>query len=405
MIQVAVDSVRKGMRLGVGVRDASGHLLLGPGVILNEEYIARLKVRGYGAVWIEDQDTGDIPYEENLSEATRIAATAAIKETFVMTAKDAQVLQSQSVSEIRATLKSPRFQKIFQYHPVIEQLMSNVGHVVDEVLDRDILTGLNSIRSHDEYTYHHCLDMSVTSIMIGRHLGLSKEQLRKLAIGSILHDIGKIFVDDAILNKQGPLTPEEFKRMKDHSVLGYILLKDNLRLGILPPHIAYQHHERQDGTGYPRGLKGLNRISRGREMYAPGRLTLMGEIAAIADFHDACCSDRRYRKGFPPDRVWQMIRERAGTHFNREIVEVFLSTLPIFPVGVQVIVISGRYKGYKGVVAHVDRDHLDRPLVRLLYDLRGKRIEPIELDLKKDDAEVRGIVREGAREPGNGSHD
>ena len=405
MIQIAVDVLRKGMRVGVGVRDASGHLLLGPGVILNEEYIARLKTRGYAAVWIEDQDTADVPYEENLSEATRIATTAAIKETFVMTAKEAQVLKSQSVSEIRATLKSPRFQKIFQYHPLIEQLMGNVDHVVTEVMDRDILTGLNSIRSHDEYTYHHCLDMSVTSIMIGRHLGFSKEQLTKLAVGSILHDIGKIFVDDAILNKQGPLTPEEFKRMKDHSVLGYILLKDNLRLGILPPHIAYQHHERQDGTGYPRGLKGSNQISRGREMYAPGRLTLMGEIAAIADFHDACCSDRQYRKGFPPDRVWQMIRERAGTHFNREIVEVFLSTLPIFPIGVQVIVTTGRYKGYKGVVAHVDRDHLDRPLVRLLHDLRGKRIDPIELDLKKDEAQVRGIVRQGAREPDNDSHD
>jgi HD-GYP domain-containing protein (c-di-GMP phosphodiesterase class II) len=315
------------------------------------------------------------------------------------------VLKSHSVTEIRATLKSQRFQKIFQQNPLIEQLMGNVDQVVGEVLERDILTGLNSIRSHDEYTYHHCLDMSVTAIMIGRHLGFSKEQLKKLAIGSILHDIGKIFVDDAILNKQGSLTSEEFQRMKDHSVLGYIILKDHLRLGILPPHIAYQHHERQDGTGYPRGLKGTNKISRGREMYAPGRMTIMGEIGAIADFHDACCSDRQYRKGFPPDKVWQMIRERAGTHFNREMVEVFLQTLPVFPVGVQVMVTSGRYKGYKGVVSEVDRTELDRPVVRVLYDKSGKRVDPFEIDLKKDESQIRGIVREGARAPDDDGHD
>ena len=405
MIQLPMDDEREGMRLGVAVRDTDGRVLLGPGVVLNPTYIVQLRQRGFWAVWIEDNDTQDIPYEENLSEATRLAATTAVRETFVMTSREAQALRSASIREIEATLKNQRFQKIFQHNPIIETLMEQVDRVVEEVMGREILTGLNSIRTHDAYTFHHCLDMSVTGIMIGRQLGLTADRLKKLAVGSILHDIGKIFVDDAILNKQGPLDPQEFKRMKDHTVLGYILIKDNLRLGILPPHIAYQHHERQDGSGYPRGLAGSNKIARGRE-YAPGRITLMGEIAAIADFYDACISDRPYRKGFPPDQVWQMIRERAGTHFNREIVEVFLACQPVFPLGVQVVMTAGRHKGYKGVVARVDRHALDRPVVRLLTDPSGKRIEPLEIDLEKDEeAQVRGIVRPGAIIPDGEGHD
>jgi HD-GYP domain-containing protein (c-di-GMP phosphodiesterase class II) len=405
MIQLSLDDVREGMRLGIAVRDPDGRILLGPGVVLNLTYISQLRQRGFWAVWIEDSDTQDIPYEENLSEATRVAATTAIRETFAMTTHEARELKSASIKEIRAMLKNPGFQKIFQRHPVIEALMGQVDRVVEEIMGRELLTGLNSIRSHDTYTYHHCLDMSVTGIMIGRQLGLTSDRLKGLAVGSILHDIGKIFVDDGILNKGGPLTPQEFKRMKDHTVLGYILLKDNLRLGILPPHVAYQHHERQDGSGYPRGLTGANKILRGRE-YTPGRITLMGEIAAIADFYDACISDRPYRKGFPPDQVWQMIRERAGTHFNREIVEVFLTTQPVFPLGIQVVVTEGRHKGYKGVVARMDRHALERPVVRLLTDPSGERIEPFEIDIAKDgEIQIRGIVRHGAMAPDSEGRD
>jgi HD-GYP domain-containing protein (c-di-GMP phosphodiesterase class II) len=396
VIQVAVIDLKPGMRLGTGVRDAEGRLLLGPGVALNWEYIGRLRDRGFPAVWVEDENTTDILPEENLTEVTRVRAMGAIREAFAMTSEVGGALKTESAEEIRKTLRSERFKKILQEHPAVERLFAEVDKVVNEVLHRDVLTGLNSIRSRDAYTYHHCLDMTVTAIMIAQRLDFSRDRLQKLAVGCILHDIGKIFVDDEVLNKQGPLTPEEFKRMKDHTVLGYILLKENLRLGVLPPHIAFQHHERQDGTGYPRGLKGSNRIPPpGRMVYAPGKITLMGEIAAIADFHDACCSDRPYRRGFPPDRVWNMIRERAGTHFNKEIVDVFLSVLPVYPVGVQVIVTDGPHQGYRGVVTKVDPTALDLPVVRLLYDSRGRRIDPFEVDLRRDDATgIRCMVRE-----------
>jgi HD-GYP domain-containing protein (c-di-GMP phosphodiesterase class II) len=399
MLLVSVDDLRPGMRLGRGIWTADNQLLLGPGVILKEEFIRQIVVRGYTSVWIEDEDTKDVPYQEDLSEATRLAAVSSMIEVFKVVSPITHALRQESLSEVKKSLRSERLCEVIGTHPAIQQLIESIERVVEEILQLDVLSGLQSIRTHDTYTYHHCLDMAVGAMMIGKRLYFSREQMRNLATGCVLHDIGKIFVDDTILNKPGMLDPEEFKRMKDHTVLGYLLLKDTLRIGILPAHIAYQHHERQDGTGYPRGLRGTNAIRSRRDRYASGRITLMGEIAAIADFYDACCSDRPYRKGFPPDRVWQMIRERAGTHFNREIAEVFLSSIPVYPVGISVVVTEGPYRGYRGVVAHVNPTALGQPVVRLLLDPKGKRVEPFEIDLKKDEAQVRGIVREGAEEP------
>jgi HD-GYP domain-containing protein (c-di-GMP phosphodiesterase class II) len=394
MILMALDDVRPGMALGIGIRNRQGIPLLGPGVELTPEAIRRLRELGIWAVWIDDEDTRDIPYEDSLSDATRLATTIAIQETFALTARETAALRSASVSELREALNARRFQHLLDDHPILERLSGHVDQLVSEVLDRPILTGLASIRTRDTYTFHHCLDVTVTATMIGRLLHYDRETLKKLATGCILHDIGKIFLDDVLLTKPGPYSADDARRMRDHTVLGYLFLRDNLRLGLVPAHIAYQHHEWQDGTGYPRGLTGTNRVARGAEIHVPGRMMPMAEIAAIADFHDACSSDRPHRRPYPPDQVWRMIRDGAGRQFNREIAEQFLQALPPFPVTTQVVVTSGAWQGFTGVVARLNREALDRPIVRLLADAAQERIEPVELDLLKDETvRIRGAVR------------
>src|SRR5262249_5904777 len=259
-------------------------------------------------------------------------------------------------------LESRRFQSVLEAAGVAEQIEGQVDAVVAEVLDGAVMTGLTSMRTHDSYTYQHCLDVAVTAAMIGPQLGYDPETLRKLTAGCILHDIGQIFVDPSILHKLSRLTPAEFARVKDHAVLGYLFARDNLRLGLLAAHIAYQHHERQDGGGYPRGLLGTNRLVRGAEIHLPGRISPLGEIAAIADFPDACSSDRPDPPRLPPDRVWRMVREAAGAHLNREIAEVFLTALPPFPLGTSVEVTAGAYAGHRGVVARLNADAQHRPV-------------------------------------------
>jgi HD-GYP domain-containing protein (c-di-GMP phosphodiesterase class II) len=392
MILMSLDDVRVGMVLGVGLRNRKGHTLLGPGQILSPEYIGRLKELGYCAVWIDDEDTRDIPYEDTLSEATRLATTSAIQDTFTLTLRETEKLKTASVAEVKGTLEDRRFQQAFQDNAIVTRLTDNIDSVVGEVLDHAVCTGLGSLRTHSTYLYHHSLDSAVTATMIGRLLGYDKKTLNQLATGCILHDIGSIFVDSEVLDKPGALSDEEFKRVKDHTILGYLFIRDSLRVGLIAAHVAYQHHERQDGAGYPRGLTGSNKIVKGAEMHLPGRITPLGELAAIADFHDACSSDRPHRPRMPADVVWETLRSVAGAHLNREMVDLFLTVLPPYPLGTMVQVISGTYQEHRGVVAKVHTEAMHRPVIRVLETPNGERIAPVDLDLRKDDAAIRGLA-------------
>ena len=186
---------------------------------------------GCSALWVDDEDTRDITYEQILTDTTRMAASIEIQNTFAMAAREAPSLRAASAQEIRSAVEGRRTQQRFDGDPIATRLLSHVDAVVGEVLDRPVLTGLSSIRSHDSYTFDHSLDVMTTSTVIGRLLGYDRQTLRKLAVGSMLHDIGKIFVDDAILNKVGPVTEEESQRLRDHCVLGYLFVRDSLRLG------------------------------------------------------------------------------------------------------------------------------------------------------------------------------
>lgn len=389
---MGLEDVRPGMVLGVGLRNRKGHTLLGPGQILTPEYLGRLQELGYCALWIDDEDTRDITHEDSLSEATRLATTATIQDTFTMTLRETQKLRSASVKEVRGTLEDRKFQQAFQDSSVVERLTANIESVVGEVLDRSVLIGLGSLRTHSTYMYHHCLDVAVTATMIGRLLGYDKKLLNQLAVGCILHDIGSIFVDSDILDKPARLDDEEFRRVKDHTSLGYLFVRDSLRVGLVAAHVAYQHHERQDGSGYPRGLTSSNRVVKGAEMHLPGRITPLGEIAAIADFHDACSSARPHRGRMPADVVWQTIRDASGSHLNREMVAGFLGILPPYPIGTQVEVTAGRWVDHRAVVAKVHAEEMHRPVIRVLENSSGDRIAPVDVDLRKEEGTIRGVA-------------
>jgi hypothetical protein len=288
-----------------------------------------------------------------------------------------------------------------------------VDHLLGELDDRDVLIGLNSIKTHDDYTYQHSIDVAIVGSLLARRAGWNRRRMRDFAIGCILHDIGKVFVEQAILNKQGPLTAAEFERVKAHPTLGYELIKVSLpRLGSLVPQVAYQHHERQDGSGYPRGLKGNNKLGQGEGQGAapsssaaarggqrrrePGNPLLIhdfGSLCAVADIYDALTAARPYRPGYSPDRVVDAISRMSGTHLNQEAVALFLSVVSPYPVCAEVRVLDGKYAGWVGVVASVPSHDLAHPVVRLLQDSTGKRVAPVEIDL----AVERDIRIEGSR--------
>ena len=179
---------------------------------------------------------------------------------------------------------------------------------------------LARIKNSDEYTAEHCLRVAIYSIAMGRELGLRQDELEHLGMCGMLHDVGKIKVPSAILNKPGALTPHELRVMQSHASEGRKLLMSNQQVTAAAVDVAFSHHERLDGRGYPRGLD------------AP-RIPHFAKIVAVVDAYDAINSDRPYSKGKSSLEALRILFEASGSQFDEELVKIFVRRIGIYPPG------------------------------------------------------------------------
>lgn len=181
-----------------------------------------------------------------------------------------------------------------------------------------VLTLSELVEGRSKETGNHIKRVSHLAQSLGRKLGLNEEQIEILRHASPMHDIGKVVIPDSILNKPGKLTPEEFEIMKEHTIYGYKTLQNSNKEMIQAASIiAYEHHEKWDGTGYPRGLKGEE-------------IHLFGRIVALCDVVDALTHTRCYKEPWPMDKVTDYVREEKGKHFDPKIAEIFLNSIDEF---------------------------------------------------------------------------
>ena len=186
-----------------------------------------------------------------------------------------------------------------------------------ENLEKAYLESIQTLRytveAKDRYTRGHSDRVAEYSVLIGKHMGLSEEELKTLRIGGLFHDIGKIGIPDAILLKEGKLDDNEYSEIKNHPSIGkHILSNASIFSNIIP--IVYHHHEKYNGTGYPEQLAGEN-------------IPLLARITAVADTFDAMTSKRSYRNAIPLEYVRAEIEKCSGTQFDPKIANIFLDIL------------------------------------------------------------------------------
>ncbi|MFC1513437.1 HD-GYP domain-containing protein [candidate division KSB1 bacterium] len=378
MRRISIETLKPGMKLGLPIRDENDNILLNRQVVLTERYIQRLRQLDYQAVYIADPDLIDAEVEDMLSDATRGTTVRHLKNAYKKVDDIIHKFKNESIDKIKKSLQAKEVRRAVASSGIHAGTSRVVDNILDEVVTSAALNGLNSLKTHDNYTFNHSIDVTVVAIMLGRKLQFNGRQLQELAVGSLLHDIGKVFIPKNILNKPDKLTADEYVLVKEHATLGYELLKESIP--ILQSHIAFQHHERQDGSGYPRGITGCNTLNRSS---TSNLISLYGEVAAIADVYDALSSDRPYRTAVLHDEVVDMIKDSAYSHFNAEMVEKFLSIIPRYPVGSSFRVTTGQYLDHLGVVIKLNENDLDNPKIRILFDNKDDRIDPIDIDLAK----------------------
>lgn len=188
-----------------------------------------------------------------------------------------------------------------------------------EATQREVVFTMGAIgESRSKETGNHVKRVALYSYLLAKYSGLSDHECERLKQASPMHDIGKVAIPDAILNKPGKLTAEEFDVMKGHAVLGYEMLKHSDRPLLKTASIvAYEHHEKWNGRGYPNGTKG-------EEIHIYGRIT------ALADVFDALGSTRCYKPAWDDEKIFNLFREERGEHFDPKLIDIFFDHLDEF---------------------------------------------------------------------------
>jgi putative nucleotidyltransferase with HDIG domain len=224
--------------------------------------------------------------------------------------------------------------------------------------NRTALVALTAMRNYDNYTFTHMVNVSILTMGQARALGIEGRLLREFGLSALMHDIGKVRTPREILNKPEKLTDAEFEIMRRHTVDGAEILRRTPDMPILAPVVAFEHHLRLDGTGYPRGARRT-------------ALNIGTMLCSIADVYDAMRSQRAYQQAFPSDRVLAVLKRHDEKEFDPHLVRRFVQLLGIYPPGNLV-------KLNTGEVAVVTRAHAPdpfRPRVRVLFGRNGAALD------------------------------
>ena len=340
MQRVSVGFLEAGMVAARNVHSAEGRLLVTKDTVLSEAMVANIQKTSLGSIYVRNPLFQDIEAEEVVTEDNRRKAVMALKSA-VTAYQKTKVLDIQPLKKVLREL------------------------VVEIIRNRDSMIHQLDMRTYQDYIYAHSVNTCVLSVLIAVNLDYPEGKLTDLALGTMLHDIGMMMLPDALLMKMGNLTPEESKQVQQHPEDGFNILRTVREIPITVAHIAYQHHERVDGKGYPRNL-------------TADKILEFAKVAAVADTFDALVSDRPYRKGMVPHEAYEVMMALADSYVDRDILHLFLTHVAIYPVGAVVQLDNGQH----GVVTKVLPLLQTRPQVRLLTDQQGNLLsEQTEIDL------------------------
>jgi putative nucleotidyltransferase with HDIG domain len=243
--------------------------------------------------------------------------------------------------------------------PDLPGALRSIDGLADAVTqNRTAVVALTAMRNYDNYTFTHMVNVAILTMGQARALGIEGRLLREFGLSALMHDLGKVRTPKEILNKPEKLTNDEFEIMRRHTVDGAEILRQTPEMPVLAPVVAFEHHLRLDGTGYPAGAR--------RETLNLGTM-----LCSIADVYDAMRSQRAYQEAFPSERILAVMSRNDGAQFDQHLVRRFVQLVGIYPPGNLVRLNTGEI----AVVVQVHAPDPHRPRVRVLTTADGTRLE------------------------------
>lgn len=360
---VPVDQLHSGDRLARDVSVGPSDIpLLRAGVRMSSHYVEGLVRADIRAVYVDDAFSDGIDPVEPISERTRKEATQSLRKAFgTITSGNGGTVPGVP-EQVLATLKDLA-------RTIVEDI-SNCGEAA---------VAINDLATHDTYTLQHSIDVAAVGLLLAQRLWThhgwidgrgarrwdrTEQRLVLLGQALLLHDVGKLALPPEVLQKPGPLTPEERELVDQHPEIGYTMLAGATALSPLVKDVVRHHHERWDGSGYPSGKVGPS-------------TSQFSRIAGVADVFDAISSARPYKDAAPVHVAYEFVSDGDATLFDPEIVAVFRRTVAPYPTGLAVELSDGR----RGIVSACPGNAAHRPTVRLVADGSGLLTQPVEVAL------------------------
>ncbi len=255
--------------------------------------------------------------------------------------------------------------------------------MVDEIADSvsrnpSALISLARLKTVDDYTYMHSVAVCAMMVALSKQLGQDAEQTRLAGLAGLMHDLGKAMMPMDVLNKPGKLTEAEFAVIKTHPAEGHRLLLAGQQVHAVVLDVCLHHHEKTDGSGYPKGLKDCD-------------ISVFAKMAAVCDVYDAITSNRPYKSGWDPAESLRKMAAWSNGHFDGKIFQAFVKSLGIYPIGSLVRLTSGRL----GVVVDQTGKSLTMPMVKVFFSTKSNlRIIPMVVDLSHSTTNEKIVSRE-----------
>ncbi|RPH95869.1 HD domain-containing protein [candidate division KSB1 bacterium] len=335
-------------------------------------------------MYILEEGTEDIIPEEIISDEARSRVTQAFSRTIEKVTEAASLRQDIPPEKLRVVIeRASEFRNVVD----VDHVTSEITSVVDEILDSSAqILNQTLIKSRTGYRTEHAVDTTLVTLLIARHLLYSRRDLVEIGTGAFLHDLGKLAFPTLIAKPAAEYTDDERFLMREHPVFGQQLLSHSTDRLFMAQTTILHHHERQDGLGYPLGLRGRN-----EKPYLNGHDTKkyifpFAEILAVANVYDNYISHHNQSPLSPEAALVEILR-RARTVFNSEVVALLAKVISIFPVGGMVSIVDCSNPHLIGMVGAVMKSNSERPhypIVVLLRDAQGRKITPKTVDLTSE---------------------